>query len=91
MKYHQNTYNSCCLSSLTSAFHFIGDKRDVPYNISIIEESLNLQIKICKNIIIFGNDIMKTLREKRKDEHNLRYNRTIWKKNDALYILNNIH
>ena len=28
VKYHQNTSNSCCLSSLASAFHYYGDNRD---------------------------------------------------------------
>ena len=29
IQYHQNLLNSCCLSSLASAFHCIGDYRDV--------------------------------------------------------------
>ena len=29
IKYHQNSSNSCCLSSLASDFHFIGDERSV--------------------------------------------------------------
>ena len=27
LKYHQQSYNSCCLSSLASAFYSIGDNR----------------------------------------------------------------
>ena len=37
IKYHQKTYNSCCLSSLASAFHFINDNRDVPALVNSIE------------------------------------------------------
>ena len=29
MKYHQKTYNSCCLSSLVSDFHCINENRAV--------------------------------------------------------------
>ena len=29
LKYHQESYNSCCLSSLKSAFHSIGENRAV--------------------------------------------------------------
>ena len=38
MKYHQNTYNSCCLISLASSFHFINDNRAVPGLVNSIEE-----------------------------------------------------
>ena len=38
IKYHQKTYNSCCLSSLESAFHCIGDNRAVPTLVNRIEE-----------------------------------------------------
>ena len=30
IKYHQKTYNSCCLSSLGSVFHCINDNRSEP-------------------------------------------------------------
>ena len=43
IKYHQKTYNSCCLSSLASAFQCNGENRDVPALLNIIEESLTLQ------------------------------------------------
>ena len=87
MKYHQKTYSSCCLSSLSSAFHFIGDNRAVPDPVNIIEESLTLQIEYCKNRIRFANYIMKN-RIKINGKQNLRYNLTIWKKIYAFDILN---
>ena len=37
IKYHQKTSNSCCLSSLASALHCIGNKRDVTVLVNIIE------------------------------------------------------
>ena len=37
MKYHQKTSNSCCLSSLASAFNCINDNRDVLAPVSTIE------------------------------------------------------
>ena len=36
-KCHQKTSNIFCLSSLTSAFQCIGDRRDVPALVNIIE------------------------------------------------------
>ena len=89
IKYHQKTYNSCCLSSLASAFQCIGDNRAVPSLVNCIEESLTLQTEKFKKIINFANAIMKN-RIKIKGEQNLRYNLTIWKKNDAFDILNDI-
>ena len=38
IKYHQKIYNSCCLSSLASSFHCIGDNRSVPALVNRIEE-----------------------------------------------------
>ena len=29
LKYHQESYNSCCLSILASTFHIIGDNRAI--------------------------------------------------------------
>ena len=37
MKYHQNTYNSCCLSILESAFHCINENRSVIDLVNSIE------------------------------------------------------
>ena len=37
IKYHQNSYNCCCLSSLASAFHIIGDGRTVTALVNCIE------------------------------------------------------
>ena len=42
IKYHQKSYTSCCLSSLESAFHFIGYDRDVTSLVDCVEESLTL-------------------------------------------------
>ena len=42
---HQKLSNSCCLSSLISAFHCIGDNRSVSDLANYIEESLTLQTK----------------------------------------------
>ena len=44
IKYHQKSSNSCCLISLASAFHFIGNNRAIPALVDSIEESLTLQI-----------------------------------------------
>ena len=38
IKYHQKSSNSCCLSSLASAFHCIGCNRAVTDLVNIIEE-----------------------------------------------------
>ena len=38
IKYHQKSSNSCCLSSLASAFHFIGGYRAVTSLMNSIEE-----------------------------------------------------
>ena len=43
MQYHQNTPNTCCLSSSASAFHCINYNRDVPDLVNSIESSLNLE------------------------------------------------
>ena len=37
IQYHQNSYNSCCLSSLGSAFHCIGYNRDFSALVNCIE------------------------------------------------------
>ena len=90
MKYHQNTSNSCCLSSLESPFHCISDNRAVPAIVSSIEESWTLQTENCKNRIHFANDNMKN-RRKIKGEYNQRYNMTTRKKNYAFDILNDMN
>ena len=50
---------------------------------------MTLQTEYCKNIIHLSNAII-TNRRKIKGEQNLRYNLTIWKKNYAFDILNDI-
>ena len=45
IKYHQNSSNSCCLSSVASDFHFIGDNRAVTALVNRIEESLKLHTR----------------------------------------------
>ena len=89
IKYNEKASNSYCLISLASDFHCIGDTRDVTSLVNSIEESLTLQTENCKNIIYFANDIMLN-RGKIKGAQNIRYNPTIWKKNDAFDILNEI-
>ena len=42
IKYHQKKSNSCCLSSLEPAFHYINYNRSVPALVNVIEESLTL-------------------------------------------------
>ena len=42
VQYHQKSSNSCCLSSLASAFHYIDENRAVPSLVNRIEESLIL-------------------------------------------------
>ena len=37
LKYHQESYNSCCLSSLKSYFHSIGDNKAAPSVANCIE------------------------------------------------------
>ena len=60
LKYHQNSSNSCCLSSLASAFHSIGEYRAATALENRIEYSLTLQTDIFRNKIDFANDILKT-------------------------------
>ena len=72
IKYHQNLSNSFCLSSLSPAFHIIGDNRAATSLANIIEESLTLKTNRFRNIIYFANDIMKN-KLCHKDEHRLRY------------------
>ena len=43
IKYHQKSYNSCCLSILASSFHCINYNRAVTVLLNISEESLNLE------------------------------------------------
>ena len=76
IKYHQKTSNSCCLSSLASAFHCINENRDVLAIVNSIEESLTTQAENGKNIDIKKNTVMKNIK-KIKGEHNLGYNLTI--------------
>ena len=38
IKYHQKLSNICCLSSLASAFHSVGDDRSVNVLVNSIEE-----------------------------------------------------
>ena len=89
IQYHQKTSNSFCLRSLSSAFQCIGDNRAVSSLVKRIEESLTLQTKEFKTRIHFANAIMKN-RRRIKVEQNLQYNMTIWNKNYAFDILNDI-
>ena len=89
IKYHQKSYNRCCLSSLALAFHFIGDDRSVPAIVNRIEESLTLQTEKFRNRIHFATAIMTNI-SKIKGEYNLRNNLKVWQKNDAFGILNKV-
>ena len=89
IKYHQKSSNSCCLSGLESDFHYISYNRYIPALLNSIEESLTLQTENCKNIIDFDHSNMVN-RRKIKVEYTLRYNLTVWKKEDAFDILNYI-
>ena len=60
IKYHQNKSNSCCLSSLSSAFHCIGDNRAVPSLVNRIEESLTLKQMVVRIEFIFLIILLKT-------------------------------
>ena len=86
-KISQNSSNSYCQRSLASAFHSIGDKKDVTALENCIEELLALQTNKFRNIIHFANDIKK-YKIRIKGEQNLRYNMNIWNKKDAFDILN---
>ena len=89
IKYHQKSSNSCCLSILASAFKYIFENRAAHSLVNSIGESFTLKTEKFNNTIHFANDIMKN-RRKKKGEQNLRFNLTIWKKNDAFDILNDI-
>ena len=82
IKYHQKLSNSCCLSSLASAFHSIGYNWDVTSLVNCIEESYTLQTYKSRNIIHFANYMM-TNGMHIKGENRLRYNLKVWQKNDA--------
>ena len=62
IKYHQKRYNSCCLSSLASAFHCIGDNRAGASLVNRIYVPLTLQAEKFKGRIHFSNTIMKNRR-----------------------------
>ena len=88
-KYHQESYNSTCLSILASDFHSIGDKKAATTLANRIKESLKLQTNRFRNIIDFANDIMKNKLWHKVEQH-LRYNMNSWNKNGAFDILNEI-
>ena len=89
MKYHQETSNSFCLSSLVPAFNCINDNMAVLAPVNGIEESSTQEKEKFKNIINFANAIMLN-RIMIKGEQNLRYNLIIWSKKYAFDILNDI-
>ena len=88
IKQHQKTSNSCCLSSLASAFHSIGDDRYVTALEHRITESLTLQTDKFRNRINIANAIMTNIMYI-KSEQKLRYNPKVWHNKDYFYILNN--
>ena len=83
IKYHQKYSNSCCLISLSSYFHSIGDERDVTALVNRVEYSLTLQTEIFRNRIHFSNSIMAN-RIHIKGEQSQRYNLKVWHKSMLL-------
>ena len=89
LKYHQESSNSCCLISLSSHFHSIGDNRAVTDIVNCIKQPLTLKKNTFRKIIDFANDIMnKKLRH--IGEQHLIYNINKWKKKGAFDIINGI-
>ena len=76
IKYYQRSSNSCCLSSLASSFHCIGENRAVTSLVNRNEESLTIHTEIFKSRNNFANYIMEN-RRKIEGEQNLQYNLTI--------------
>ena len=89
LKYHQQSYNSFFLSSLSSAFYSIGDNRAETVLEIFIEKSLTLQTNRFRNTIDFSNYNMKK-KFRHKVEQHLRYNMKKWKKKGDFDILNEI-
>ena len=88
LKYHQKSSNSCCLSSLASDFHIIGDNMAVDSLANHIEDSLALKKDRFRKRIDFSNNIMKKIGH--KGEQSLRYNLNIWNEKGDFDILNEI-
>ena len=89
LKYHQNSSNSCCFSSLASAFHIIGEDMAETELSNIIKESLTLQTDIYSNRTGFDNAIM-TNRMNIKVGQHLIYHLKVWHKKGDFDILKNI-
>ena len=89
LQYHQESYNSYCLNSFTSALHIIGENKATTYPENTIKESLTLQSNKFRNRIDFVNDIMK-YKLRHKGEQYLRYNVNKWKNKYVFDILNDI-
>ena len=69
LEFHQKTYNTCCLSSLASAFRSIGYNRAVAALVNHIEESLTPKIDKLRNRIHFANDIMTNITHIKSEQH----------------------
>ena len=89
LKYHKKGYNGCFLISLGSAFHSIGDGRDVTSLVNCTEDLLTLNTDKLRNIIHFANAIMTNMMHIKAEQH-LKYNMKVWHKNDTFDILKNI-
>ena len=87
LKYHQESSNSCCLSSLVSDFHSIGKKRLQLPSKTAFNNHLHLSKISFTNIIEFANAMMKD-KFRHKGEQNLRYNKKKWVKKVTFDILN---
>ena len=90
LKYNQNSFNSCCLNSLSSAFNFMCDVRYVTSLVNRIEESLKPHIDKIMNIINFAYTIMTNRMHINREQH-LRYNMKVWNKKYDFDILKNIN
>ena len=83
IEFHQKTSNSCFLSSLTSYFHSVGDKRAITSLENRIEESLALNTDKFSNIIHFAIDVTTNIIHIKGEQH-LRYNLNKWNKSMIL-------
>ena len=79
MSYPRNASNSCCLSSLASAFNSSGENNAAKAIEIWIEESLHCQYQSYKDKISFADDIMSD-QVKNPGGQRLHYNINKWVK-----------
>ena len=73
MAYHYNASNSCCFSSLASAFTALVEKNAARDIVMLIEESLHCKYQGHKDRFSFANGIMSD-QVKNQGEQRLHYN-----------------